>query len=170
MLRKQVSTSSRKTRDMVLATLLFVTAIAAGAAPAQTYTVLHPFAAGTDGAIPLPIIRDAQGNLYGATKFGGIPSCAGADTCGTVFKIDSAGKESILYRFQGGDNGYSPYAGLARDAKGNLYGTTQGNGFVGGAAVVFKVAPDGQETTFDIAGEKAQLRFGQRRRGLWHLV
>jgi uncharacterized repeat protein (TIGR03803 family) len=120
----------------------------------QTYTILHAFGGGTDGADPNPIIGDADGNLYGATKFGGIPSC-GLDTCGTVFKIDSAGKETVLYRFEGGDNGLGPFAGLARDAKGNLYGTTQGNGFVGGAAVVFKVDPNGQETTFDIAGENA---------------
>lgn len=140
---------------MVLFTLLFVATIAAGAAQAQTYTVLHAFTAGTDGADPTPIIRDEEGNIYGATKFGGIPSC-GADSCGTVFKIDSAGNESTLYRFEGGNNGYGPFAGLARDAKGNLYGTTQGNGFVGGASVVFKVSPQGQETVLFVAGETAQ--------------
>jgi uncharacterized repeat protein (TIGR03803 family) len=121
----------------------------------QTYTVLHAFAAGTDGAVPNSIIRDADGNIYGATKFGGILDC-GEDSCGTVFKIDSAGNETILYRFQGGDNGYGPYAGLARDAKGNLYGTTQGNGFVGGASVIFKVDPQGQETVLFVAGETAK--------------
>ena len=82
---------------------------------AQTYTILHAFGGGTDGAVPNPIITDADGNIYGATKFGGITSC-GLDTCGTVFKIDSAGNETVLYRFEGGDNGYGPYAGLARDA------------------------------------------------------
>jgi uncharacterized repeat protein (TIGR03803 family) len=120
-----------------------------------TYTVLHAFAAGADGAVPSPILRDAEGNIYGATKFGGITSC-GEDTCGTVFKIDSAGNETILYRFEGGENGYGPFAGLARDAKGNLYGTTQGDGFVGGASVVFKVDPQGQETVLFVAGETAK--------------
>jgi len=153
--RKQVSTNIRKTRDIVLLTLLFVAAIAAGAARAQTYTNLHSFAAGTDGADPTPIIRDEEGNIYGATRFGGIPSC-NLDTCGTVFKIDSAGKETVLYRFEGGNNGSNPLAGLARDAKGNLYGTTQGNGYVGGASVVFKVDPQGHQTVLFVAGETAQ--------------
>ncbi len=148
--RKQVSTNIRKTRDIVLLTLLFVAAIAAGAARAQTYTNLHSFAAGTDGADPTPIIRDEEGNIYGATRFGGIPSC-NLDTCGTVFKIDSAGKETVLYRFEGGNNGSNPLAGLARDAKGNLYGTTQGNGYVGGASVVFKVNPQGHQTVLFVA-------------------
>ncbi len=121
---------------------------------AQTYTVLHAFTSGTDGAVPNPIIRDTQGNLYGTTKFGGDPSC-GEDTCGTVYKIDSAGNETILYSFQGGTNGADPMAGLVRDAAGNLYGTTQGNGFIDGSAVVFKVDPDGQETSFAVAGPNA---------------
>jgi len=118
-------------------------------------TILYRFTGGNNGVNPLAgLVRDAKGNLYGTTKFGGVPSC-GLDTCGTVFRIDSAGKETVLYRFQGGDNGSDPFAGLVRDAKGNLYGTTQGNGYIGGSAVVFKVDPNGQETTFDIASPNA---------------
>jgi uncharacterized repeat protein (TIGR03803 family) len=154
MLRKQCFISVRNTRGIALLTLCLVAAVAARTAQAQTYTVLHAFAAGSDGAVPSPLIRDAQGNLYGTTRFGGITSC-GEDTCGTVFKVDSSGKETVLYSFTGGSNGTDPVAGLVRDAKGNLYGTTQGNGFIGGAAVVFKVEPDGQETSFDIASPNA---------------
>jgi uncharacterized repeat protein (TIGR03803 family) len=133
----------------------FLLAVAAAQlAGAQTYTVLHAFTSGTDGAVPGPIIRDAQGNLYGTTRFGGIPSC-GEDTCGTVYKIDSAGNETVLYSFESGNNGSNPIAGLVRDSAGNLYGTTQGNGFINGSAVVFKIEPNGQETSFDIAGLSA---------------
>src|SRR5580700_517603 len=160
----------RKPQIAVTILALALLAIATPLASAQTYTVLHRFAAGTDGAVPNPIIRDADGNIYGATKFGGILDC-GEDSCGTVFKIDSAGNETILYRFEGGDNGYGPYAGLARDAKGNLYGTTQGNGFVGGASVVFKVDPPGQETVVFVAGETAQACCrGRRRQPLRHVA
>jgi uncharacterized repeat protein (TIGR03803 family) len=154
MLPTRFSTNLHKTRDFLLLTLISVAAMAAGPAQAQTYTILHAFAAGTDGADPNPIIGDADGNFYGTTKFGGIVTC-GADSCGTVFKVDSAGNETVLYRFEGGNNGYGPFAGLARDAKGTLYGTTQGNGYVDGASVVFKVDSDGQETTFDVAGANA---------------
>jgi uncharacterized repeat protein (TIGR03803 family) len=150
MIRKQCSISVRNTRAIALLTLVLVAAVAARPAQAQTYTVLHAFTAGSDGAVPSPIIRDAQGNLYGTTRFGGIVSC-GEDTCGTVFKIDSTGKETVLYSFEGGSNGSDPVAGLVRDAKGNLYGTTQGNGFIGGASVVFKVDPKGQQTVLYLA-------------------
>jgi len=130
--------------------LLIAMATASPSVQAQTYTVLHAFAAGSDGAVPSPLIRDAQGNLYGTTRFGGITSC-GLDTCGTVFKVDSAGSETVLYRFEGGNNGSNPIAGLVRDTKGNLYGTTQGNGFDGGQSVVFKVDPKGQQTVLLVA-------------------
>jgi hypothetical protein len=61
----------------------------------------------------------------------------------------------VLYRFEGGNNGSDPFAGLVRDAKGNLYGTTQGNGYIG-ASVMFKVNPQGQQTVLFVAGEIAQ--------------
>ena len=150
MLGAQISATVPNTGIVALLTLLFLATVAVGSSQAQTYTVLHAFGAGTDGAVPLPIIRDAQGNIYGTTKFGGIVSC-GLDTCGTVYKVDSAGNETVLYRFEGGNNGYGPYAGLVQDAKGNLYGTTQGNGYVGGASVVFKVDPAGQQTVLYVA-------------------
>jgi uncharacterized repeat protein (TIGR03803 family) len=50
-----------------------------------------------------------------------------------------------LYNFTGGHDGGSPYAGLIRDAAGNLYGTTYWNG-IGGWGTVFKVDPTGTET------------------------
>lgn len=131
-------------------TVVLVAEVAAPPAQAQTFTIVHGFAAGTDGAVPGSIIRDAKGDIYGTTRFGGDESC-GEDTCGTVFKIDSTGHESVLYSFLGGNNGSEPVAGLAEDTAGNLYGTTEGNGFIGGAAVVFKVTPNGNETTLFIA-------------------
>jgi len=154
MLRDHFSISVSVARAIALLMFLVVAAVAARSAEAQTYTVLHAFGGGTDGAVPGPVISDEEGTLYGATYAGGIVSC-GEDTCGTVFKVDSAGNETILYRFEGGNNGYGPFAGLARDARGTLYGTTQGNGVVGGAAVVFKVDSDGNEITYDIAGANA---------------
>ncbi len=129
---------------------LFLVVCGALTAKGQTYSVLHSFTDGTDGAVPSPIIRDAQGNLYGTTRFGGNPSC-GEDTCGTVFKIDNAGNESVLYRFEGGTSGSNPVAALVEDAAGNLYGTTQGNGFIGGDSVIFKVDPSGQQSVLYVA-------------------
>ena len=84
--------------------------------------VLHNFTAGEDGYNPeAGLVRDAQGNLYGTTYEGGDPAC----NCGTVFKVDTTGKETVLHRFTGtGGDGAYPHAGLVQDAQGNLYGTT----------------------------------------------
>jgi uncharacterized repeat protein (TIGR03803 family) len=96
-------------------------------------TVLHSFKGGSDGAYPSAgLIQDAAGNLYGTT-YGG-----GRFNWGTVFKIDSTGKESILHSFTAGSDGASPVAGLVQDGAGNLYGTTKYGGAYG-AGTVFEL-------------------------------
>ena len=51
-----------------------------------TFTVLHEFTGGADGAHPYSnLIFDSQGNLYGTTLYGGSANCSGG--CGVVFKI-----------------------------------------------------------------------------------
>ncbi len=87
-------------------------------------TVLHTFT-GADGNEPdAGLIRDLAGNLYGTTLYGGDVNCNVLNSCGVVFKLDTTGKETVLYRFSGGADGSSPEAGLVQDAAGNLYGTT----------------------------------------------
>jgi uncharacterized repeat protein (TIGR03803 family) len=49
-----------------------------------------------------------------------------------VFKLDSAGDETILYNFAGTTDGCQPQGGLIGDAKGNLYGATRVGGNGGG--------------------------------------
>jgi uncharacterized repeat protein (TIGR03803 family) len=105
-------------------------------------TVLHSFSgASGDGAFPLGgVVRDGQGNLYGTTEAGG------TSNCGTVFKLDTTGKETVLYSFAGtGGDGKRPYAGVVRDGQGNLYGTTEAGG-VADYGTVFKVDTTGKET------------------------
>jgi uncharacterized repeat protein (TIGR03803 family) len=108
-------------------------------------TVLHSFTGSPDGAYPSAgLIRDAAGNLYGTTQYGG------ASGNGTVFKLDTSGKETVLYSFAGLPDGTTPLAGLLRDEAGNLYGTTQQGGDsscnVVGCGVVFKLDTSGIET------------------------
>jgi uncharacterized repeat protein (TIGR03803 family) len=101
--------------------------------------VLHHFRGGSDGAFPYSIlIRDLAGNLYGTTWEGGGSGCGGSG-CGTVFKLNKYGKETLLYSFTGGTDGGTPYAGLIRDAAGNLYGTASSGGATGNG-VVFKLS------------------------------
>ena len=73
-------------------------------------TVLHSFV-DTDPARPRGgLIRDAAGNLYGTTQYGGGLSNCGGDGCGTVFKLDAAGKLTDLYAFTGAFDGTDPLA------------------------------------------------------------
>ena len=94
------------------------------------FKVLYSFKGGADGANPeAGLIKDAAGNLYGTTFFGGVKStaCLEGASCGVVFKVSPSGTEKVLYSFTGPD-GANPQAGLVRDAAGNLYGTTSGGG------------------------------------------
>jgi len=95
------------------------------------------------------LVRDKAGNLYGTTQQGGTGACYFFDGrrkikvgCGTVFKLDTTGHETVLYSFLGGSDGQEPYFGLVLDAVGSLYGTTSG----GGPGTVFKVDAAGNET------------------------
>jgi len=115
-------------------------------------TLLHYFN-GPDGSAPLAgLIQDAAGNLYGTTFGGGNAGCIG-NGCGTVFKLDSAGKETVLYRFTGEEDGSWPYYGeLIQDSAGNVYGTGFGGGVRDskcgtlGCGVVFRLSKSGKLT------------------------
>src|SRR5712692_8434009 len=52
---------------------------------------------------------------------------------------------TVLHGFTNSPDGASPFAGLLRDATGNLYGTTSSGG-VFGSGTVFKLDPSGNET------------------------
>jgi uncharacterized repeat protein (TIGR03803 family) len=114
--------------------------------------VLHVFAGSPDGATPYGrLVVDESGNLYGTTSAGGDTGCGGAG-CGTVFKIDSSGTETVLYSFTGSPDGANPYAGLVMDGAGDLYGTTE-NGGASNAGTVFKIDAIGNETAlYSFAG------------------
>ena len=117
-------------------------------------TVLYAFTGGTDGAVPFGgLVRDAAGNLYGTTYAGGdLTGPLGSFGAGVVFKVDPAGKETVLYAFTGLADGANPETGLVSNA-GNpdcgryeLYGTTQSGGDLGssvcpgaGCGTVFKL-------------------------------
>jgi len=111
-------------------------------------TVLHSFAGGNDGLLPAAsLVGDVAGNLYGSTYFGG------NNFAGIIFKLDSAGTETVLYTFSGGADGKNPEGPLVRDGGGNLYGTTLRGGIPGygcfddsGCGVVFKLDTSGNET------------------------
>jgi uncharacterized repeat protein (TIGR03803 family) len=104
-------------------------------------TVLYRF--NGDGEAPYAgVVRDPAGNLFGTTSAGGDSTCY----CGTVFKVDPTGKETVLHAFTGVPDGATPQAGLVADAKGNLYGVTNSGGRDQYSGAVFRVTPSGKES------------------------
>jgi uncharacterized repeat protein (TIGR03803 family) len=107
--------------------------------------VLHQFNNGKDGGFPTGgLVSDGSGNLYGTTEDGGVYGE------GVAFMLtsnpDGIWKEKVLHQFADGKDGASPYAGLAFDQAGSLYGTTVYGGSNGncgglGCGVVFKLRP-----------------------------
>jgi uncharacterized repeat protein (TIGR03803 family) len=103
-----------------------------------TENLLHNFVGGngSDGAYPSSgLVRDAGGNLYGATAQGGI------NNAGTIFELspnsDGTWTYSVIYEFLSTNylDAVGPGGPLTIDAPGNLYGTTSGGGEFGYGAV-----------------------------------
>ena len=129
-------------RSIVHVCLLVLTISASSLA--QTFTVLHTFS-GDDGSSPFAgVTVDRAGNLYGATKYGGVANCDLG--CGTVFRLtrQASGWTFVpLYRFAGSSDGKSPIARVVFGPDGRLYGTTElgGNRPINGGGTVFALAP-----------------------------
>ena len=116
--------------------------------PGGVETVLYSFQGDSDGELPLGgVILDQSGNLYGTTFEGGGGGCFYTDPgCGTVFKYStSLSMESVLYSFLSGGDGEFPFAALAMDQTGNLYGTTLEGGS-SGVGTVFELSSGNAET------------------------
>jgi uncharacterized repeat protein (TIGR03803 family) len=108
--------------------------------------VIYNFSGGSDGAIPLAGLVYHNGTFYGTTLAGGDSSChtSSYPGCGTVFSVDPAGSEKVLYSFKGGSDGVQPTASLV-SVNGTLYGTTIEGGGSGchglGCGIVFAISP-----------------------------
>ena len=116
------------------------------------YKNLYRFTGGADGGKPVgTILIDVNGALYGSTSSGG------ANGFGTIFKITTAGKETVLYSFKGGTDGSGPRGGLI-DVDGTLYGTTRYGGASGsgcggtGCGTVFSASTNGTESVLHSFG------------------
>jgi len=87
------------------------------------------------------LVRDAAGNLYGATVFNG------RYNEGVVFKLTPTSGGWIytsIHDFTGGTDGEWPEGGLAIDSNGNVYGTTYQGGLqncADGCGVVYEITP-----------------------------
>jgi uncharacterized repeat protein (TIGR03803 family) len=121
--------------------LLALSFVAAGAAQAQTYTVLYQFPGGFGPSNPSAreIVQGRDGNLYSTNAQGDTDD-------GAVFKITPSGTLTTL-----SDVSYFPAGGVTLGTDGNYYGTDQdggpgGNCGFAGCGQVYKVSPAGVET------------------------
>jgi uncharacterized repeat protein (TIGR03803 family) len=129
---------------------LALTVIVTGLTPralGQTFSVIHNFTGGIDGAYPSTgLTMDTAGNLYG-TAFSG-----GTAEMGTVFSLTNNGRGWMfhpLYSFSGGQDGAGPLARVVIGPDHGLYGSTVAggggpcpgsNGYLGCGAV-YKLTP-----------------------------
>ena len=116
--------------------------------------ILHGFTGKGDGGFPHgSLVLDSDGNLFGTTSNGGRLTDTGPCSfgCGTVFKLSPGSngkwKETVIRKFNGGEDGKGPVAGLAFDTAGNLYGTTEMGGGTGcdfqfGCGTAFELIPE----------------------------
>ncbi len=131
--------------------------VAMQSAEAQTFTELAYIGSINPVALSLSgVVRDAAGNLYGTTREGGNTGGAcGQFGCGTVYKVDTTGRLTVLYKFTGGSDGQSPSAGLVQDTLGNLYGSSSAGTFKLDTSATFTLLHSGgptSELVLDAAG------------------
>ncbi len=110
----------------------------AGRVTAQTFTVLHSFTNGSDGANPYCGLVSSGNTLYG------VAAGVGGSGTGPVFAVNTDGSGfTNLYSFTGGRGGSGPEGGLLLSGN-TLYGTTYlgGVGFPGNG-IVYAVNTDG---------------------------
>ena len=106
--------------------------------PAGDFVTLHTFD-GSDGARPRAgLVQGSDGSFYGTTSSTGNSVAAGR---GTVFRLDSAGTLTTLYRF-GGDEPASPVGGLVEAGDGSFYGTSPAGG-ASDFGSAFRITPAG---------------------------
>jgi uncharacterized repeat protein (TIGR03803 family) len=111
--------------------------------------LLYSFGQGTDGTVPVGgVTFGTPDTLYGTTSTGG------AYGYGTVYQLKRSGSawtETILYNFQDGNDGGTPYAGVIRDKSGNLYGAAiSGGDGAGGGGTVFELSPANGSWTYTV--------------------
>ena len=110
--------------------------------PAGVPTKLHGFPAKTfAGYLAMPLLEAGDGNLYGATPYGG------ANGTGAIYKLTLGGQYTLLYSFPKGNLG-GPTA-LIEGSDGNLYGATLGAVRQEGYSQLFRIGKSGQYAVVD---------------------
>jgi uncharacterized repeat protein (TIGR03803 family) len=104
--------------------------------------VVYSFRGNADGYWPSSaLIADGNGALYGTTPYGGY-----SGGWGSVYKLTKSPSggyaHTVIYSFQGDQDGYYPLSALVADGTGAFYGATYGGGDpICECGVVYKLTP-----------------------------
>ncbi len=122
-------------------------------------SVIYSFKGGYDGDTPHSSLLWFDGSLWGTTLNGGcVGSCR--STFGTIFKMSTSGKETVVHRFTDVPDGAYPGTPLAV-AGNTIYGTTFSGGTgspVGGT--IFSVTSKGVKILHSLDGVTLQIQPG----------
>ena len=111
--------------------------------------LMHTFIEKDEGCPTGDMVLDKAGNAYGVTQ-------GGANGWGSLYELSPSNgswTETILYAFQGGSDGGSPYSGMIFDKAGNLYGTATSGGEAGcaqGCGTVYELSPSQSGWTYKV--------------------
>jgi uncharacterized repeat protein (TIGR03803 family) len=124
--------------------------------PSHFYGVLHAFKGPPDAAYGWAgMVLAKDGNLYGTTWAGGDhANCKGGlgAGCGALFRLDSSGKETVIYNFVGTPGPIHLRGPLLPAGDGAFYGFTEKGGTAhicyqgggNGCGTAFKLTKDGK--------------------------
>ena len=118
---------------------------------ARQETVVRPLSrAGRTESVQQEAYCGTRRAIFTALQWavGGGTKCIGSHStgCGTVYKVDASGRETVPYAFTGGADGAFPDDRLVMDGAANLYGTTFEGGEKLYSGTVYKLDPTGKET------------------------
>jgi uncharacterized repeat protein (TIGR03803 family) len=142
MYRPAMNISHRRNAIALLPTVLLAVSFLPGfVQSARADVELNTLAsfAGANGDMPMsPLVKAANGTIYGTTFLGG------TDGCGTIYSITPSGTWKTITQFTGANGSYPN--GLTVGGDGYLYGTTEAGG-ANGLGSVFKIDASGTLNT-----------------------
>jgi uncharacterized repeat protein (TIGR03803 family) len=140
---KAISTVRQRVCAVFFIAILALVGLVSSAS-AQTFSMIYGFTGAGDGMfLQGPLVLDSAGDVYGATRWGGLP-VVGSNGYGTVFKVAPNGSQTVLHAFNGTD-GQEPLW-VTLDPSGTVYGLADFGGPAGGGAA-FKIDTQGNYTT-----------------------
>jgi uncharacterized repeat protein (TIGR03803 family) len=127
-------------------------------------TTLHAFA-GPEGAVPVSLIQGRDGFFYGTATYGGAEAISSLQPGnGTLFRMDAAGRVTVLHDFPYSIGGGSSQPGpIVQGADGALYGTALGafgTSAIGGYVYRFDPATGDFRHLHDFVGSDGAIPTG----------